>query len=240
MTLNLNTNPTTKKDNRMLAIGLAIAAALCLVTAAFTKHWLANGKHFQFGPLGYSTCHRPFSYDDKGAQWQCKTGSNAEFVAEVQRTIDMMEGMRSSLDDSGLSVAERQNVTFSEVSRSLGRGGGLKASGAFPITGFITMGLSILAAIGLIWSAVVALQKKRPEFKVAPTTIALLSIFVAMITGCIFVATKPGFAGMVGVSWSFWLFGAGTVAGIASAQMIAKLIRPIDPDLAAANPELYG
>ena len=61
-----------------------------------------------------------------------------------------------------------------------------------------------------------------------------------MITGCIFVATKPGPLGFVGVSWSFWAFGAGTVVGIATAQMIAKLIRPIDPDLVGLPTDPYA
>lgn len=238
MTLNLNPNPQLKKDNRMLAVGLAFAAAACLLVAAFTQNWLANGKHFRFGPLGYTTCQQPFAYDDKDAQWECKSGSNSEFVKLVQEQIDEIESFKS--DRRYRSRTEAQNAQFAEISDALGKAGSLKASGAFPITGFITMGLSILAAIGLIWSGVIALQKKRPEMKISPTTIALLSIFVAMITGCIFVATKPGYAGMVGVSWSFWAFGAGTVVGIASAQMIAKLIRPIDPDLEGLSTDPYA
>jgi hypothetical protein len=46
----------------------------------------------------------------------------------------------------------------------------------------------------------------------------------------VFVATKPGPTGMVGVGMSFWIFGAGCVMGIAGAQMMAKLNRPLEPE----------
>jgi hypothetical protein len=46
----------------------------------------------------------------------------------------------------------------------------------------------------------------------------------------VFVATKPGPNGMVGVGLSFWIFGVGCVMGIAGAQMMAKVNRPPDPE----------
>jgi hypothetical protein len=57
----------------------------------------------------------------------------------------------------------------------------------------------------------------------------------------VFVATKPGEAGFVGVGQSFWVFGAGAVLGIAGAQMLAKVNRPSDPDLMsdAMNPDEF-
>ena len=56
----------------------------------------------------------------------------------------------------------------------------------------------------------------------APTTLALLAIMAALVTGCVFVATKPGPGGFVGVGIAFWIFGAGAVMGIAGAQLLAK------------------
>jgi hypothetical protein len=46
---------------------------------------------------------------------------------------------------------------------------------------------------------------------------------------------------MVGVGLSFWVFGVGTVMGIAGAQMMAKVNRAPDPDLMAGamNPDDY-
>ncbi|MGH9883906.1 MAG: hypothetical protein ACREBE_00135, partial [bacterium] len=66
-------------------------------------------------------------------------------------------------------------------------------------------------------------------------------IMIGLISGCVFVATKPGDVGTVGVAWSFWAFGIGSVAGIAGAQLLAKQIRPADPDLLqdAMNPDRF-
>jgi hypothetical protein len=64
----------------------------------------------------------------------------------------------------------------------------------------------------------------------------------AMAAGCVFVATKPGPAGMLGVDLGFWAFGAGTVIGILGAQLLAKELRPPDPDLLAdaMNPDDFA
>jgi hypothetical protein len=68
------------------------------------------------------------------------------------------------------------------------------------------------------------------NWPIAPTTIALLGVMIGLITGCVFIATKPGPTGMVGVGLSFWIFGVGCVMGIAAAQMMAKVNRPPDPE----------
>jgi hypothetical protein len=76
---------------------------------------------------------------------------------------------------------------------------------------------------------------------VFPTTIALLGVMIGLLTGCVFVATKPGEAGSVGVAWSFWAFGLGAVTGLAGAQLLARQLRPADPDLLsdAMNPDQF-
>jgi len=107
-----------------------------------------------------------------------------------------------------------------------------RASSVFAPMGVVTLVLLGLAALGLLATAGIAIKKLRPELPVAPTTVALLGIMAALITGCIFVATKPGGVGGVGVGLGFWAFGIGSVVGIAGAQMLNKSIKPIDPDLA--------
>ena len=98
-----------------------------------------------------------------------------------------------------------------------------------------------LAAASLVVAAGIAISGKKPQLPITPTTIALLGIMASLITGCVFVATKPGPAGFVGVGISFWVFGVGAVLGIAGAQMLAKVNRPPDPDLmeGAMNPENF-
>ncbi len=203
--MNLDLNPKPKKDNRQLAIGLAIAAAALLIFSAFSRSWVERpglmGNGVGFGPMG---CH-----DCGMIVGESGNLSNGAFVA----------AMRTQLG------SEADKLT----------------SSAFAPMGWITFGLSILAGLALLWGAFVTYQNKRPELPISPPSIALLALMVGMITACVFVATKPGGPGFVGVSIGFWAFGAGLVAGIVGAQMIAKLIRPVDPDLldGAMNPDSY-
>lgn len=115
------------------------------------------------------------------------------------------------------------------------------ASAAFAPMGTITFVLLLLGSLGLLASAGLAAKKLRKDLPVAPTTVALLCIMTTLLTACVFVATKPGGPGFVGVSIGFWCYGIGAVMGIASAQMLAKLLRPVDPDLldGAMSPDQY-
>ncbi len=116
-----------------------------------------------------------------------------------------------------------------------------RVSPAFPIAGLLTFVVLLVAAAGLVASAALAAASKRPDLPVSPTTFALLGIMIGLISGCVFVATKPGGVGVVGVAWSFWAFGIGSVTGIAGAQLLARQIRPPDPDLLhdAMNPDQF-
>jgi len=134
------------------------------------------------------------------------------------------------------------NSAFVEMLRStMGEEGVKSSSNAFAPMGWVTFGLCLIAALGLLAAAGLGLANKRPDLPVAPTSAALMAIMVGLITACVFVATKPGGPGFVGVSMGFWAFGAGAVMGIAAAQMLAKILRPVDPDLLddAMNPDAY-
>jgi hypothetical protein len=111
----------------------------------------------------------------------------------------------------------------------------------FPVAGLVTFVVLLVAAGSLVVAAGIAAAGKRPDLPVSPTTFALLGSMIGIISGCVFVATKPGEVGAVGVAWSFWAFGIGSVAGIAGAQLLAKQIRPPDPDLLhdAMNPDQF-
>lgn len=106
-------------------------------------------------------------------------------------------------------------------------------SATFPIAGWVTLGASALAIVALAMSALLGLIGKRPELPVAPPSLALLGLLVAMISGALFIANKPGGLGRVGVDWSFIVFSAAVVIGLVAAQRIAKEIRPVDPELEA-------
>ena len=107
----------------------------------------------------------------------------------------------------------------------------LYTSGAFSPAGWAAFVLCLLAAAGLLVSAGLAYFRKQKELPVSPASVALLAIMGAMVAGCVFIATKPGPAGLLGVDLGFWAFGAGTVVGLLGAQMLAKELRPPDPDL---------
>jgi hypothetical protein len=105
-----------------------------------------------------------------------------------------------------------------------------QTSAAFVPMGWVTFVGCLLAGLSLLAGAGLALGNKKPELPIAPTTTAVLAIAVSLITGCVYVATKPGPGGVVGVGITFIVFGAGVVLGIASAPMLAKVNRPPDID----------
>lgn len=194
---------TPKKDMRSLAMGLAIAAAACMLYAGFTRQWLVNGNkylEFGFGLRSNYECSTSFEsnfeggHENKSSKEDCTSKSNSEAV-----------------DD------------FKKLDPKL-------ASAAFVPAGWITFIAILLAAAGLLAAAALAYAKKQMALPVAPTTIGLLGGMIALITGCVFVATKPGPPGMVGVGLSFWIFGVGTVMGILAAQMLARQIKPVEPE----------
>ncbi|MBA3461333.1 MAG: hypothetical protein H0T46_15325 [Deltaproteobacteria bacterium] len=192
MNLNLDGKP---RENRMLAVGLAVVAAGLLIFAAFSRNWVSRpGPDIGFGPMGCTNCAM-FAGAEGGDM------SNAEFISLI-RELD--------------PVAAKT------------------ASSAFSPMGWATFGLSLLGALGLLGAAFLGFTKSRKPLPIAPSTIALIGAMLSLITACVFVATKPGGPGFVGVSMGFWLYGIGAVMGIASAQMLAKLTRPEDPDLVAA------
>ena len=125
----------------------------------------------------------------------------------------------------------RSNSAFVQQLREFGESAAINTSSAFAPMGWITLVAALLAAFGLFGAAAIALTGKKPDLPMTPSTIALLGIIVGIITGCVFIATKPGPTGFVGAGLSFWVFGGGCVLGIAAAQMLAKVNRPLDPDL---------
>jgi len=144
-------------------------------------------------------------------------------------------GLRS-MSQCGHEFGEKPCDTFSNSAfvqqlRDFGSTAAMDTSSAFAPMGWITLIAALLAALGLFGAAAIALTGKKPELPMTPPTLALLGIIVGIITGCVFIATKPGPAGFVGAGLSFWVFGGGCVLGIAAAQMLAKVNRPLDPDL---------
>ncbi|CAN5323792.1 hypothetical protein BH11MYX1_BH11MYX1_09490 [soil metagenome] len=114
-------------------------------------------------------------------------------------------------------------------------------SAAWAPLGLVTLIASLLGAFGLLAGAGIGCLKMKPHLPMSPSSVALIGIMISMISGCVFVAPKPGVPGMAGVGIAFWIYGAGAVVGIASAIMLAKVNRPADPDLMddAMNPDNF-
>jgi hypothetical protein len=113
-------------------------------------------------------------------------------------------------------------------------------------TGWVTLGwittvLLALAALSLVVAGVLALRGQRVAWPVMPTTTAFLGIALGLIFGCVFASQKPGPPGYVGVGFGFAAFGLGVVFGLWSSVMLARLLRPTDPDLLedAMSPEQF-
>ena len=74
--------PPKAAPNRMLAVGLALAAAACLIYASFTDHWLVNAGQFEeitFGLRAVDQCRGESQID-------CHPMSNHAFITELRST----------------------------------------------------------------------------------------------------------------------------------------------------------
>jgi hypothetical protein len=191
-----------KKDMRPLASGLCAAAAACLLYAAFTQAWLVNAS--RYAEIGF------------GLRSNYECGTSYSFDGEAEK--------------SEQKCADISNSELIKKWRSMGPEAEKLTSSAFVPMGWVTFIVALLAALGLAASAAFGFAKKPMNLPIAPTTIGLLGVMIGLITGCVFIATKPGPAGMVGVGLSFWIFGIGCVMGIAGAQMMAKVNRPPDEE----------
>jgi hypothetical protein len=221
--MSLNTDGTPK-DNRMLAIGLAVAAALCLLFAAVSKHWVGRpGGYWISQPVGFG----PTGCDNCGAFLLEGGGdmTNGKFMTQLREDI---------VETGGFAGAMYADESFRSVDKL--------TSKAFAPMGWVTFGLGIVAGISLLVTAFLAFKKQRKDLPVSPASIALLSTMGAMITGMVFVATKPLGPMGVGVQYGFWIFGTGLVLGIIAAQMLSKLIKPIDEEMVALEAQIqaYG
>jgi hypothetical protein len=213
-------------NRRILALVLAFVSVAAIGYAAMSKRWLYNPRTVDlsaevgFGPRGMFMC-------DDG---DCVSQSNSAFVEMLQDIVAVAEKrVKEDPNNAILSAAAQE-------ARKQG-----KAAGAFPVFGWITFLSIIIAAVSLLAAAGIVIAKKRLVLPVMPTTTALLGCMIGLITGCVFVAIKPGPPGFVGVNFGFWAFAGGVMTGIVSCLMLNRLMRPHDPDLLedAMNPDEF-
>jgi hypothetical protein len=109
--------------------------------------------------------------------------------------------------------------------------GGGKASGAWGYSGAIGWWAAIVAALGIALATVMVAAGKYVRIPlISPTTLGLVGGAVALIAGCVFIATKPDGVGVTEVGWTFWSFGLGSVGAIVAAFMLSRQLAVIEPE----------
>jgi hypothetical protein len=261
-----STDLPKKPEHRTLAIALAYVAVAALVFAAFTNRWLyAGATQLQIRdgdlviPVGGHGVHEVgfglrTMFECK--QGDCEALTNRELldhwvVAELSARYVLGETVGDDLTAAGGDphALDAQRVAITDPihpDRELQRlltyeKQAYVSSSTFVTFGWITLIALVIAAISLATAATLVVAKKRVALPIMPTTTALLGVGVALITGCLFVATKPGPPGYVGVGISFFAFGAGVILGLWSTLYLNKLLRPADPDLLedSMNPDQF-
>jgi len=88
-----------------------------------------------------------------------------------------------------------------------------------------TTGL-VTGAVALTVEVLLVIKDRMPD-RISPTSLALLFLFLALVSGCVFVATNPTAhtSAQAGVGWAFWAFGAAVVGSMIAVFMLARLKR---------------
>lgn len=194
---------------RVLAIALGLVAAAALAVAAFTPKWLATplADDAGIGLRGAVVC-------DSG---ECAHMSNDALVAYIEAEIARVIEYNKTAEERHMRPVPRQPWA------------------GWPVCGTIAFIGCLLTAAGLIVAAVLGVAGKRIDWPVMPTTIGVLGLIIAMVAGCVFVATKPEGMEELGLGWSFGVFGGGVIFGLAAVFPLNRQIRPIDEELGAAS-----
>jgi hypothetical protein len=212
--------PRRKQQRRVVAILLAFVSAAGLAVGAFGDRWLATpyGDDISLGAgassersagIGlreYERCHA-----------SCSAISNFELVDLLDKRIEEIREQNKTLP-----LKEQQALP-----RPPWHG--------FPVVGIMALVAALIASAGLLVGGILALAGKRVDMAIMPTTIAVLGLTLSIITGCIFIATKPDFAETLVVGWTFITFGIAAVLGLAAVFPLNRAIRPIDTELGEAS-----
>jgi hypothetical protein len=196
------------EQKRSVAITLAFFAAAALIVACVGMQWLVSPRGgSSVGLLRYKVCMGD----------TCESVSNFQLIDELRKEIVQVQEMNKSLPTN-------QQVAVPH-----------DPWGGFPVVGIITLVAALFSAGGLLYGALLAIRRKRPDMAIMPTTIAVLGLALAIVNGCLVVATKPDMVDDMSVGWTFWVFGAGAVLGLAAVFPLNRQIRPIDEELGAAS-----
>lgn len=219
--------PARKQQKRTVAIVLAVISAAGLTVGAFGDRWLAtpHGDNLTVSTTSLSTTPGTSSERSAGmglrhyerCHGSCSSISNFELVEVLDKRIEEIKE-----DNKRLPLKEQVALP-----RAPWHG--------FPVVGIMAFITALLAAAGLLVGGVLALMGRRVDAPIMPTTVAVLGLTLSIVTGCIFIATKPDFAETLVVGWSFITFGIAAVLGLAAVFPLNRAIRPIDTELGEAS-----
>lgn len=130
-------------------------------------------------------------------------------------------------DTFGLRTWIECNADGDCTSRSIEAFARYADSSVFPILGWVTSIALWIAAASLAASAGLMLAGRFVARPIALTTIALLALAIGLISGFVFLATRP--PQNYGPGPGFWAFAVGELVGIVSTILVAR-IRPRDAD----------
>jgi drug/metabolite transporter (DMT)-like permease len=217
-------------EQRLLAVVLALVSVVGLAYASVSRRWMYNPAtvdgEYGFGPMGMF--HTVTHVLADGPTSVTERMTNGELIAQWQREDESEDQTLKTLVATGAPAGDI-NVQEARVKRFHDEH---HTSAAFPIVGWLAFIGCVLAGLSIAIAIALVALKKRPHLPIMPTTTAILGIMLALVTGCLFVATKPGDSGFIGVSFGFWGYGVGCILGIASTLMLNRSLRPVDDDLA--------
>jgi hypothetical protein len=113
-------------------------------------------------------------------------------------------------------------------------------SSVWAYAGLVAWIAALVAIVGLVLALIMVATGKYVRLPVmSPTTIALLFGGIALISGCIFVASKPAGIGVTQIGWTFWSFGGGSVLAVIAAFLLSRQLALIEPEFdPGESPEL--
>jgi hypothetical protein len=86
--------------------------------------------------------------------------------------------------------------------------------------------VAAIAALGV--TVLLAASRRRPRLPISPASIAVVMLGVALVAGCVAIASAPGPAGHFGPGPAFAALGVGVVTGLLAAIKLARDVLPMD------------
>jgi hypothetical protein len=204
-----------RPERRLLALVLAFVAIACLIFAGLSKRWLYSPGR---SPGFWSSEQRELA----APPYELGFGLRETFAC-MSRGLYESSALLYGNQAGGRCVDRTNAEVFAEDARS----GGRLMSAAFVAFGLITFAACVAAALLLLVAASLVVARKRVITFLMPTTASLIALLVALVSGGLFLAVRPGPPGYVGLGLGTIVFGVGAVTGIASSVVLGRLLRPV-------------